>query len=72
MSDKNSYDVEDRVTGLFMLYHRDDVAERYDEIIGNHHDYSTYYLYNWYKWKKEGKALPPIVVGTDDTGIFAT
>ena len=98
---------------LFLLYHRKDVAERYDEIIeidtydvlgeeqltqlqllllkemqqreivietlptsnviiGNHHDYSSYHLYNWYKWKKEGKALPPIVVGTDDTGIFAT
>lgn len=41
-------------------------------IIGNHHDYSTYHLYNWYMWKKEGMPLPPIVVGTDDVGIFAT
>ena len=41
-------------------------------VIGNHHDYSTYHLYNWYMWKKEGYSLPPIVVGTDDTGIFAT
>jgi adenosine deaminase len=41
-------------------------------IIGHHHDYGTYHLYNWYRWKKEGKPLPPIVVGTDDTGIFAT
>ena len=41
-------------------------------IIGHHHNYSTYHLYNWYQWKKEGKPLPPIVVGTDDTGIFAT
>lgn len=41
-------------------------------IIGNHHDYSTYHLYNWYLWKKENHPLPPIVVGTDDVGIFAT
>ena len=41
-------------------------------IIGNHHDYSTYHLYNWYRWKKQGKSLPPIVIGTDDAGIFAT
>lgn len=41
-------------------------------VVGNHHDYSTYHLYNWYLWKKERKPLPPIVVGTDDIGIFAT
>lgn len=41
-------------------------------IIGNHHDYSTYHLYNWYLWKEQGYPLPPIVVGTDDVGIFAT
>ena len=41
-------------------------------VIGNHHDYSTYHLYNWYNWKKQGEPLPPIVVGTDDVGIFAT
>lgn len=41
-------------------------------IIGNHHDFSTYHIYNWYQWKKDGKSLPPIVVGTDDVGIFAT
>lgn len=41
-------------------------------VIGHHNDYSTYHLLNWYQWKKEGKPLPPIVVGTDDTGIFAT
>lgn len=41
-------------------------------LIGNHHDYRTYHLYNWYNWKKQGYPLPPIVVGTDDVGIFAT
>lgn len=41
-------------------------------VIGSHHDFSTYHLYNWYCWKKEGRPLPPIVVGTDDIGIFAT
>lgn len=41
-------------------------------VIGNHHDYGTYHLYNWYNWKKQGNPLPPIVVGSDDVGIFAT
>lgn len=41
-------------------------------VIGNHHDFSTYHIYNWYQWKKQGHPLPPIVVGTDDIGIFAT
>lgn len=41
-------------------------------VIGNHHDFSTYHLLNWLTWKKEGKPIPPIVLGTDDVGIFAT
>lgn len=41
-------------------------------IIGHHHGFSTYHLYNWYKWSKEGITVPSIVVGTDDAGIFAT
>lgn len=41
-------------------------------LIGHHHDFSTYHLYNWWKWGKEGHPIPPIVVGTDDVGIFAT
>lgn len=40
--------------------------------IGHHHDYSTYHLWNWLKWEKQGHLVPPIVIGTDDTGIFAT
>lgn len=41
-------------------------------IIGQHHSFNTYHLYNWYKWSKDGIKIPTIVVGTDDTGIFAT
>lgn len=41
-------------------------------IIGHHHGFSTYHLYNWYRWGKEGIMVPSIVVGTDDAGIFAT
>ena len=41
-------------------------------VIGHHHDFSTYHLLNWLSWKKEGKPIPPIVLGTDDVGIFAT
>lgn len=40
--------------------------------IGHHYNFDTYHLWNWLKWEKEGKPIPPIVVGTDDTGIFAT
>jgi len=40
--------------------------------IGQHHDFKTYHLWNWVKWKVEGNPIPPIVVGTDDAGIFAT
>ena len=40
--------------------------------IGVHHNYKTYHLYNWLEWKRQGKRIPPIVVGTDDPGIFAT
>ena len=32
----------------------------------------AYHLYNWYCWEKERYPVPPIVVGTDDIGIFAT
>lgn len=40
--------------------------------IGFHHNFATYHLANWIKWKEAGKSMPPIVVGSDDTGIFAT
>jgi len=40
--------------------------------IGFHQNFNTYHLLNWVKWHEEGKSVPPIVVGSDDTGIFAT
>lgn len=40
--------------------------------IGQHHNFDTYHLWNWIVWEDEGHSIPPIVVGTDDTGIFAT
>lgn len=40
--------------------------------IGIHQDFKTYHLWNWVKWQKEGYSIPPIVVGTDDAGIFST
>jgi adenosine deaminase len=40
--------------------------------IGLHRNFSSYHLWNWIKWKKDGKSIPPIIVGSDDTGIFAT
>jgi len=40
--------------------------------IGFHTSFETYHLWNWIKWEEEGRAIPPIVVGTDDAGIFAT
>jgi hypothetical protein len=40
--------------------------------IGFHRSFKTYHLWNWIKWRKEGKPIPPIIIGSDDTGIFAT
>ena len=40
--------------------------------IGQHHNFNTYHLWNWVEWEEQGHPIPPIVVGTDDTGIFAT
>ncbi|KGN76226.1 hypothetical protein HR17_02235 [Porphyromonas gulae] len=40
--------------------------------IGFYDDFSSSHLWNWLKWKSEGCPIPPIVVGTDDAGIFAT
>lgn len=40
--------------------------------IGHHHNFDTYQLWNWVEWEVQGHSIPPIVVGTDDTGIFAT
>lgn len=40
--------------------------------IGFYQDFSTSHIWNWLKWKSEGSPIPPIVIGTDDAGIFAT
>jgi len=40
--------------------------------IGHYQDYKDYHLHNWVKLQQNGVAVPKIVVGTDDTGIFAT
>lgn len=40
--------------------------------IGWHDNFDTYQLFNWYKWEKKGYPIPPIVLGTDDPGIFQT
>jgi adenosine deaminase len=40
--------------------------------IGFHKNFSTHQIKNWLDWKDQGKAIPPIVLGSDDTGIFAT
>lgn len=40
--------------------------------IGYHRNLKSYQLFNWYKWKLDGNSIPPIVLGTDDPGIFQT
>ena len=41
--------------------------------IGHYEHYHQYHLKNWQQWRNmAGYQLPDIVVGTDDTGIFAT
>ena len=40
--------------------------------IGYHRNLKSYQLFNWYKWKLDGNPIPPIVLGTDDPGIFQT
>jgi len=40
--------------------------------IGYHRNLSSYQLFNWYKWNLDGESIPPIVLGTDDPGVFST
>lgn len=40
--------------------------------IGHHRSFRTYHLWNWLKWHEQDNDIPAIVIGTDDTGIFAT
>lgn len=40
--------------------------------IGYYSNFDAYHIWNWYKWTTEGKSIPPVVLGTDDCGIFST
>jgi adenosine deaminase len=40
--------------------------------IGHHRSFKTYHLRDWLNWNERDANVPPIVIGTDDTGIFAT
>lgn len=40
--------------------------------IGFYNDFSFYQLFNWFDLYSSDKPLPPIVLGTDDPGIFST
>lgn len=40
--------------------------------IGIHRDFATYHLAHWLNWSNQGESIPKIIVGSDDTGIFAT
>jgi len=38
--------------------------------IGPYKTIDSYHLWNWLQWECDGKCIPPLVVGTDDPGIF--
>ena len=40
--------------------------------IGHCHSFDDYHLKTWLRWKSEGKAIPRIVLGSDETGVFST
>lgn len=40
--------------------------------IGCLRSFDTYQVLNWYDWWKEGIPMPPVVLETDDPGIFST
>lgn len=40
--------------------------------IGRYNTFDAYHLKRWLEWRKSGEAIPSIVLGTDDPGIFAT
>ena len=72
----NITDIELLQIGILKFMHKKEIVietlPTSNVRIGHHTNYSTYHLWNWIKWEKEGKDIPPIVAGTDDTGIFAT
>ena len=60
---------------LKIMHHKEIAIETLptsNSFIGYHNSFNTYHLVNWIRWEKEGKPIPPIVLGTDDAGIFAT
>ena len=60
---------------LKLMHHKEIVIETLptsNVLIGYHNSFNTYHLVNWIRWEMEGKPIPPIVLGTDDAGIFAT
>ena len=60
---------------LKLMHHKEIAIETLPTsniFIGYHNSFNTYHLVNWIRWEKEGKPIPPIVLGTDDAGIFAT
>ena len=60
---------------LMIMHHKEIAIETLPTsniFIGYHNSFNTYHLVNWIRWEKEGKPIPPIVLGTDDAGIFAT
>lgn len=40
--------------------------------IGHHRTFRSYHLITWLKWKEQDVAVPDIVVGSDETGVFPT
>lgn len=66
---------EAQLAVLKIMHHKEIAIETLPTsniLIGYHHNFNTYHLVNWIRWEKEGNPIPPIVLGTDDAGIFAT
>ncbi len=40
--------------------------------ISHYKNFAEYHLWQWKKWERKHKKIPAIVVGSDDTGVFAT
>lgn len=40
--------------------------------IGRYNTFDVYHLKRWWQWRRAGKAIPSIILGTDDPGIFVT
>ena len=68
--------IEDLQLGLLEFMNRQEIIietlPTSNVRIGFHRSFNSYHLLNWIDWQKAGERIPPIVVGTDDTGIFAT